>query len=639
MERRKGAFSSEIRVMGWVNFIGAEETASASSVGSTSWSLFREVTAEIRKSARECGNVVERVPILNPETGEAICALDPDGRELRGTATFVRISTTDPVRVLQLPRDDLVPPADGRHVALRNERRQEPERPAPSNEVPPGPVATESGSGGAARVLVYCAQRRGDGIDVYSEAKKLKKMGDGKKLTFDIEIQTTFDDFHDTMIDACKREVRMVHFMGHGGVEGGLMWVKENNERESESIDPASIAEAMHMSFYRDVEGGGGGTIEACVLNACSTIPLAVELRRRGLKHAVCWRGAVRSDVAIQFSQWFYRFLEAHPGKYREAFNAGKMQVEVLQKRRLRKGSRKPVGSVCLLSEAGDILPEGEEEEAWLPEREEEEAWEEEGGGGGAGGEPSGAPGGGGGVGLASAADDDDDIRSVNNAKGEAELEAIAALGFPLVSRGGHDILAGIRDFKIQRTLQTATLLNSGLKYGLQELQQGSGGQAPPPPPCAPFSLSLSLYFNIGLSPDAVVFLFADVQNFPSDALIKNYTSNALWGDGGPLVRRSETVTPGRRDEALQKLAESIKLRTAEMKKRGGGNAGHHHMLAMLQECESAIRFRAKALAQREKEAEDLMQGLSQMAVDEEAFPSLGGPATQRASKGKSGRF
>jgi len=32
-------------------------------------------------------------------------------------------------------------------------------------------------------------------------------------------------------------------------------------------------------------------------------------------------------------------------------------------------------------------------------------------------------------------------------------------------------------------------------------------------------------------------------------------------------------------------------------------------------------------------------QGLSQMAVDEEAFPSLGGPATQRASKGKSGRF
>ena len=345
MERRKGTFSSEIRVMGWVDFIGAEETASASSVGSTSWSLFREVTENIRGSARECGQLAERVPILDAETGGEICALDPAGRELKGTGPFVRISTTDPARELQLRRDDLVLPVDGQRVALRNERRQEPQRQAPSNEAPPGPVAIDSGSGAAVRVLVYCAQRRGDRIDVYSEAKKLKA-GEGQQLTLDIQPQATFDDFHRTMIDACKREVRVVHFMGHGSEDGGLVWVKEKNSRESESIDPAFIAGAMQESFSCNVEGGGGGTIEACVLNACNTIPLGEELRSRGLKYAVCWRGAVSDEVALQFSLWFYRNLETHPGKYREAFNAGKIHVEVLQKRRLYDGGRKPPGSV-----------------------------------------------------------------------------------------------------------------------------------------------------------------------------------------------------------------------------------------------------------------------------------------------------
>jgi hypothetical protein len=42
----------------------------------------------------------------------------------------------------------------------------------------------------------------------------------------------------------------------------------------------------------------------------------------------------------------YIQVIEAHPGKYREAFNAGKMQVEALKTRRLYDGFRKPPGSV-----------------------------------------------------------------------------------------------------------------------------------------------------------------------------------------------------------------------------------------------------------------------------------------------------
>ncbi|KAJ1472868.1 hypothetical protein T484DRAFT_1974314 [Baffinella frigidus] len=53
-------------------------------------------------------------------------------------------------------------------------------------------------------------------------------------------------------------------------------------------------------------------------------------------------------------------------------------------------------------------------------------------------------------------------------------------------------------------------------------------------------------------------------------------------------------------------------------------------MLDMLKVCESAIRSRAEALAQREKEAEE---GFSQVAVGEGAFPTLGGPQVTTPGK------
>jgi hypothetical protein len=129
------------------------------------------------------------------------------------------------------------------------------------------------------------------------------------------------------------------------------------------------------------------------------------------------------------------------------------------------------------LSEAGDILPEGEEE-SWEAADEEEEEEEL------AGEEPSGSPKGG--AGHVSGADDGGEIRSVNNAKGQAEMEAVKALGFPLLFKG-YDVEAGIRLFEANKIQQ----VDLG-KYGLSPLP--GGNKAPPFPPCAPFCfLSLSL--------------------------------------------------------------------------------------------------------------------------------------------------
>ena len=123
---------------------------------------------------------------------------------------------------------------------------------------------------------------------------------------------------------------------------------------------------------------------------------------------------------------------------------------------------------VCLLSEAGDVLPEGEEE-----------TWEEEEDAQVVGEEPPGEPGGGGGVGHA---DDGGETRSLNNPKGTAELEAIANLGFPLLFKG-YSIKAGIILFDENKIQQQ----HLG-KYGLEVARPGK--KAPPPPDPAPHSLS-----------------------------------------------------------------------------------------------------------------------------------------------------
>lgn len=163
---------------------------------------------------------------------------------------------------------------------------------------------------------------------------------------------------------------------------------------------------------------------------------------------------------------------------------------------------------MCFLSEAGDILPEGKEE-TWQeahheqdvaceePEGEEEEAWEGEDGEEVAGGEASGAPEGGGGEGHASGVDDGGGTRFLNNPKGDAELEAIMKLGFPLdytwhfTGVGGvrltekRRVTAGLRLFKAN-TIQEKDLV----KYGLVAIWDRKWNKAPPPLP-TPLPVSL----------------------------------------------------------------------------------------------------------------------------------------------------
>ena len=77
----------------------------------------------------------------------------------------------------------------------------------------------------------------------------------------------------------------------------------------------------------------------------------------------------------------------------------------------------------------------------------------------------------------------------LNNPKGKAELEAIKALGFPLLFKG-YDITAGIRLFEANRIQQA----DVG-KYGLQVVPAPHGHKAPLSP-----SLLLSVFVSVCLS-------------------------------------------------------------------------------------------------------------------------------------------
>jgi len=164
MVRRKGSGCrrSEIRVMGWVKFTGDE--VSESSVGSTSWSLFREVNSAIRKSARTCGifdTLQEHIPILHPTTGEEIEEdWSPGGGQLGvdlprpGQVEWVRIEALN----LNVPRDNLIPPLEWwkganelREMGRPGARRVKLKSQTPSNTVAAAPVATGAGAAAAPR--------------------------------------------------------------------------------------------------------------------------------------------------------------------------------------------------------------------------------------------------------------------------------------------------------------------------------------------------------------------------------------------------------------------------------------------------------------------------------------------------------
>ena len=328
MTRRPGSYT-EIRVAAWVDFIYPSDRAPGSGcVGSTSWGLFRKVTASLEEAARASGAVDVRVPLVDPRSGAELDALAlADGRLQR--------ACIEPAPGVELLCRDLLPPKDeGKRVPLHNRSRRE----STGSAVPEGPEARPRGDEARPQILVFCAQRRHDDIDVFREAQKMQPLVEDSHW-LSIQPQTTFEVFRCKLASAAEQNTRVVHFMGHGDEHGGLFWVKQGNNKESERFDTALIADVLKEQ--RD-------TLRCLVLNACGTLMLARELRALELGDLVCWKGAVRDDVARKFSQGFYETLKRKPNGYREAFKQGSFAVRELQQSQLQEGKQKPPGTVRL---------------------------------------------------------------------------------------------------------------------------------------------------------------------------------------------------------------------------------------------------------------------------------------------------
>ena len=331
MKRRPGAFC-EIRVVGWVDFIRSNDRLPESNAaGSTSWGLFREVVASLEDATRVFGAVETRVPVVDAHTGDEIAdALRLNDRRLQGA--LVEVEASDGGR-LSLYRDELVPP-DGKRVPLHNR----PRRGSLVSVAPEGPEVLHPGPGGVPQVLVLCAQRRNDSINVPGEAQEIVDLLRKTKTHSPfVEPQPTFETFQSAMMRAAENGVRVVHFMGHGDVHGSLLWVKQGDKKEYEPMDAELVASVLRAQ---------SSEVRACVVNACGTRPLAVALRRAGIGDVVYWDGAVRDDVASRFSQGFYEALHCRKEDYRYAFEQGRIKVEAFQRSSELDGQPRPVGTV-----------------------------------------------------------------------------------------------------------------------------------------------------------------------------------------------------------------------------------------------------------------------------------------------------
>ena len=330
-----------------------------------------------------------------------------------------------------------------------------------------------------------------------------------------------------------------LHFIGHGA-EGGLYLVSEDGRRPAR-IEASSLVQMIEAAQ----------SLQVCLLNACDTEILGLELKRGGLTHVVCWRGPVADAVAHRFSQEFYQTLNEEPGQYRKAFCQGKLAAKALQDDRWDAGFQRPLGSPCYFCASpdagaqGDILPqpacpsapvrrassdcaeEDVEEEPDAPEVGNDE--------------PPEAPSGDG---------DTDENRSLNNSKGESELAALKALGFVL-DFNRYSIEADIKQHS-QGKLAPA----EGGKYGLQEKVLGNGRRL--------------LY----LSNSAARHLFG----------VNSYTDAKLWRSDGPICRQAKAAQLPHVKKAIACFEKSLEKRTP------GGDRGHDFMRERIVECVTALK-------------------------------------------------
>jgi len=192
-----------------------------------------------------------------------------------------------------------------------------------------------------------------DPIDVHKEAEMLMMGYSHCRSLFEVFIhpQTSFQKFQNCMHDAEGKNVRVLHFAGHGS-QSGFIWLSEQSSHEYDVTDPKDF-----VSIIATVSAGNGPsrghTVECVFLNACNTENIGRMLRQQSCKipYVVCWQSRVDDVTAMQFSKDFYKGSDTPPQStpdYNRAFEkaAARMPWEMME------GTR---NCPYLLSKDGDI--------------------------------------------------------------------------------------------------------------------------------------------------------------------------------------------------------------------------------------------------------------------------------------------
>jgi hypothetical protein len=353
-------------------------------------------------------------------------------------------------------------------------------------------------------ILGFFAKKRTDALGVHGEQQLMNELlvtGENSAFTFLQNAEPTFETFKKEIQGAIKKNVRVAHLAGHGSILDGLLWFKKQ-ERQSSGPDYDAVPLQKFAGVFKIVSAGSedGGTVECVVLNACETETVGKLLRQNGVPHVVCWRSEVKDETAMEFAKQFYTALTQDSTNYRRAF---KMACELVQSPHL-----------CWLSKDGNIEADGDDADTI----------------------------------------DSELTRSLNNTKGELELEGLAALGFKLIYKG-KDMCTGI-DMNKRGSLSQEDAASYGLSIIQKKVKDGS-------------SISMVL-----MSWDAAWEIFG----------VDSYTSPDLWMKDGPICDKAMTVDLSELDTAIRCFKESRQLRGPK-----GYDSGHDHMIQNLDTCITAL--------------------------------------------------
>ena len=206
-----------------------------------------------------------------------------------------------------------------------------------------------------------------ENLDIHKEAEQLMLGFTHPRSAFTVDIysQPTIKDFADVMASVAHKNVRIVHFSGHGETDVGFFWLNtKSNEYEQTSLD-------FFAGLFKTESAGSRdrGTVDCVVLNACNTEMLGQRIRLAGVPHVVCWRTEVQNATAITFAKEFYKSLDEqdlqqgmdYPKAFRQA--AARMLMWGAASSDTRKKAPKFMAShaqdfIYLLSTQGDHAPE-----------------------------------------------------------------------------------------------------------------------------------------------------------------------------------------------------------------------------------------------------------------------------------------